>query len=70
MAYDPGRHHRRTIRLRGYDYAAAGAYYVTICAARRGEVFLTRVEFLAENPARGAYPTPLPPPLPGEGEKI
>jgi REP element-mobilizing transposase RayT len=24
--------HRRSIRLRGYDYAQAGAYFVTICA--------------------------------------
>jgi len=25
-------HHRRSIRLQGYDYAGAGAYFVTICA--------------------------------------
>ena len=30
MTYDPRRHHRRSIRLPGYDYAAAGAYFVTI----------------------------------------
>ena len=30
MPYDPARHHRRSIRLRGYDYARAGAYFVTI----------------------------------------
>jgi hypothetical protein len=24
-------HHRRSIRLQGYDYAQAGAYFVTIC---------------------------------------
>ncbi len=24
-------HHRRSIRLKGYDYSQAGAYYVTIC---------------------------------------
>ncbi|MBX0326288.1 transposase, partial [Oscillochloris sp. ZM17-4] len=41
MPDDPRRHGRRTIRLRGYDYALAGAYYVTICAERRGEVFGT-----------------------------
>lgn len=28
--YDPARHHRRSIRLRGYDYRQAGAYFVTI----------------------------------------
>lgn len=31
MPYDPRMHHRRSIRLRGYDYAAPGAYYVTLC---------------------------------------
>ena len=29
--YDPDKHHRRSIRLRGYDYARPGAYFVTIC---------------------------------------
>ncbi len=31
MKYDPGKHHRRSIRLKGYDYSQAGAYFVTIC---------------------------------------
>jgi len=31
MAYDPRQHHRRSIRLEGYDYASAGAYFVTVC---------------------------------------
>jgi putative transposase len=31
MKYDPARHHRRSIRLQGYDYSQAGAYFVTIC---------------------------------------
>ncbi len=30
--YNPDIHHRRSIRLKGYDYAQAGAYFVTICA--------------------------------------
>ncbi|MCJ7738737.1 MAG: transposase, partial [Anaerolineae bacterium] len=29
MPYDPDVHHRRSIRLRGYDYTLAGAYFVT-----------------------------------------
>ena len=29
--YDPRIHHRRSIRLQGYDYATPGAYFVTIC---------------------------------------
>lgn len=30
MKFDPKIHHRRSIRLQGYDYSQAGAYYVTI----------------------------------------
>jgi putative transposase len=30
MPYDPERHHRRSIRLRGYDYSQPGAYFVTL----------------------------------------
>jgi putative transposase len=29
------RHHRRSIRLREYDYREAGAYFVTVCTANR-----------------------------------
>jgi putative transposase len=29
--YNPEIHHRRSIRLKDYDYSQAGAYYVTIC---------------------------------------
>jgi len=32
-------HHRRSIRLKGYDYASAGAYYVTIVAWHRECLF-------------------------------
>jgi putative transposase len=28
-------HHRRSVRLQGYDYAQAGAYFVTICTQDR-----------------------------------
>jgi REP element-mobilizing transposase RayT len=31
MRYDLERHHRRSVRLKGYDYAGSGAYFVTIC---------------------------------------
>jgi len=31
MKYQPNKYHRRSIRLKGYDYAQAGAYFVTIC---------------------------------------
>ena len=36
--YNPDMHYRRSVRLRGYDYTHAGAYYVTIVAQDR--VFL------------------------------
>jgi REP element-mobilizing transposase RayT len=29
--FDPAVHHRRSIRLKGYDYSQPGAYFVTIC---------------------------------------
>jgi len=29
--YNPEQHNRHSIRLRGYDYAGMGAYFVTIC---------------------------------------
>ncbi len=44
MPYDPDRHHRRSIRLRGYDYTQAGAYAVTICTQGRVCVFSTIVD--------------------------
>ena len=39
MPYDPHKHHRRSIRLKGYDYTQAGAYFVTICAQDRDNLF-------------------------------
>ena len=37
--FDPQKHHRRSIRLQGYDYASAGGYYVTIVAWQRECLF-------------------------------
>src|SRR3990172_11456802 len=39
MRYDPTKHHRRSIRLPTYDYARAGAYFVTICTQNRECLF-------------------------------
>lgn len=36
MTYNPQFHHRRSIRLKGYDYSRAGLYFITICCNRRG----------------------------------
>lgn len=35
MRFNPYLHHRRSIRLRGYDYAQPGAYFITICTRNR-----------------------------------
>jgi len=35
MKYDADIHHRRSIRLRDYDYLQAGTYFVTICTNHR-----------------------------------
>lgn len=32
--YNPEIHHRRSIRLKGHDYAGGGLYFVTLCAHR------------------------------------
>jgi len=39
MRYDPEKHHRRSIRLKGYDYTQAGAYFITICTKDRACLF-------------------------------
>lgn len=40
MSYDPALHHRRSIRLKGHDYAGGGVYFVTLCMHRKvGQVF-------------------------------
>ena len=39
IMYDPDIHHRRSIRLRGYDYAQVGAYFVTVCTQDRECLF-------------------------------
>ncbi|MGH2613818.1 MAG: transposase [Thermomicrobiales bacterium] len=38
MTYPPTRH-RRSIRLRGYNYTRAGAYFITICSRDRVCIF-------------------------------
>jgi REP element-mobilizing transposase RayT len=37
--YNPNIHHRRSIRLKGYDYSKAGLYYITICVQDRECLF-------------------------------
>jgi putative transposase len=35
MKYNPDIHHRRSIRLAGYDYSQCGYYFITVCTQRR-----------------------------------
>ncbi|MCM0588870.1 MAG: transposase [Gloeotrichia echinulata DVL01] len=58
MPYDPQKHHRRSIRLKGYDYTQTGAYFITICTKKRqclfgnvvqGEMQLNSLGYIAFN---------------------
>lgn len=37
--YNPIKHHRHSIRLKGYDYSQAGLYFITICVQNRECLF-------------------------------
>lgn len=39
MTFSPNIHHRKSIRLRGYDYSRAGLYFITICTHERLPLF-------------------------------
>lgn len=39
MNYNPQIYHRRSIRLKGYDYAQAGLYFITLCCHNREHLF-------------------------------
>ena len=39
MNYNPAVHHRRSIRLKGYDYSQKGLYFITICTHHRIHLF-------------------------------
>ncbi|MDX2245334.1 MAG: transposase [Bacteroidia bacterium] len=38
-SYNPQIHHRRSIRLKGYDYSQAGLYFITMCCQDRARLF-------------------------------
>jgi len=44
--YNPQIHHRRSIRLKGYDYSQAGLYFITICVQDKACLFgeITKTE--------------------------
>ncbi|MCX6154169.1 MAG: transposase [Candidatus Kapabacteria bacterium] len=39
MQYNPEIHHRKSIRLKEFDYSQAGYYFVTICTYQREHLF-------------------------------
>jgi REP element-mobilizing transposase RayT len=39
MKYNPDIHHRRSIRLKNYDYSQQSAYFITICTHNRQNLF-------------------------------
>ncbi|MEO1400515.1 MAG: transposase [Cyanobacteria bacterium J06635_1] len=47
--FDPDKHHRRSIRLQGYNYASPGNYFVTICLQNRacllGDIIANQMQF-------------------------
>lgn len=58
MKYDPLKHHRHSIRLKGYDYSSEGLYFLTLCCQDRvclfgeiknGEMILNDAGKMIEN---------------------
>lgn len=39
MKYNPAIHNRRSVRLKGYNYAQQGAYFITICCHNKNCLF-------------------------------
>jgi putative transposase len=39
VKFDPRKHHRRSIRLKGFDYTQPGAYFVTMVSYQRAGLF-------------------------------
>ena len=39
IKFDPKIHHRKSIRLKEYDYSQAGGYFITIVSLRRESIF-------------------------------
>lgn len=39
IQFDPQKHHRKSIRLKGYDYSKKGFYFITICCEDKAKIF-------------------------------
>jgi putative transposase len=51
--YNADQHQRRSIRLQGYDYSQAGAYFVTICAFEQQCLFGNMIDGVIQLTAIG-----------------
>lgn len=56
MTYNPQKHHRRSIRLKGYDYSKQGLYFITICCQNRASMFGQIIQSNFDISPVGAYP--------------
>jgi REP element-mobilizing transposase RayT len=58
MRFDPEKHHRRSIRLKGHNYSGGGLYFVTLCAHRdAGKIFASGIvrEMIAREWEKGTH---------------
>ena len=52
MKYDSNIHHRRSVRLKFYDYSHNGRYFVTICTEGKQCIFEKIFEYIRYNPQK------------------
>jgi putative transposase len=43
MTYNPDIHHRRSIRLKDYDYSSPGMYFITVCIQNRDRYLFGKI---------------------------
>ena len=61
MPFNPEEHHRRSIRLKDYDYSQPGSYFITICTHNHVNLFGNIVSIRAgSKPARTKTSTTTP----------
>lgn len=59
MGYNQNIHHRKNIRLKGYDYSQTGLYFITICAKNVGTRHVVSPNIVSPNvvnPQQNQYP--------------
>ena len=70
MPYNPETHHRRSIRLKGYDYSQSGMYFITICTQHRACLFGDVMAFGINETSESAYDLSIEMKLNDAGEMI